>query len=163
MTLRGDFAHICDALAAACAQVYGDRLVSVAIFGSVARGAMRPDSDIDVLLVVENLPDGRLPRMAEFSAVEERLKPVLAEARGRGVHSDVIPIIRTPDEVRLGSPLYLDMTHSAKALIDRDGFMVDFLERLRRRLDRAGAHRVARAGGYYWDLPAEFDLAEPPR
>ncbi len=28
---------------------YGERLISVVIFGSVARGAQRPDSDVDLL------------------------------------------------------------------------------------------------------------------
>ncbi len=36
--------------------VYGDRLVTVAVFGSVARRTMRFDSDVDFLLVVSGLP-----------------------------------------------------------------------------------------------------------
>jgi hypothetical protein len=35
---------------------YGDRLVSVAVYGSVGRGTPRPDSDVDVLIVVRDLP-----------------------------------------------------------------------------------------------------------
>lgn len=35
----------------ACRQHYGDRLRSVAVYGSVARGMPRPDSDVDLLIV----------------------------------------------------------------------------------------------------------------
>ncbi|MBE9119156.1 nucleotidyltransferase domain-containing protein [Lusitaniella coriacea LEGE 07157] len=34
-------------------QIYGDRLVKMVLFGSQARGDARPDSDIDVLIVLK--------------------------------------------------------------------------------------------------------------
>lgn len=34
-------------------QMYGDRLVKMVLFGSQARGDARPDSDIDVLIVLK--------------------------------------------------------------------------------------------------------------
>lgn len=49
-----------DAARDACRRHYGSRLVSVAVFGSVGRGTPGPDSDIDLLVVVEQLPQGRL-------------------------------------------------------------------------------------------------------
>lgn len=33
----------------ACHRLYDERLVSLAVFGSVGRGTARPDSDIDIL------------------------------------------------------------------------------------------------------------------
>jgi predicted nucleotidyltransferase len=50
------FEELARALATACHEVYGPRLVSLAIFGSVARGTARPDSDLDFLIVAEGLP-----------------------------------------------------------------------------------------------------------
>jgi predicted nucleotidyltransferase len=38
---------------------YGDELVSVAIFGSIARGTARKDSDLDVLIIASRLPRSR--------------------------------------------------------------------------------------------------------
>ena len=35
---------------------FGDRLLAVALFGSRARGDARPDSDVDPLAVVRDLP-----------------------------------------------------------------------------------------------------------
>src|SRR5919198_3590611 len=39
-------------------RAYGTDLVSVALFGSVARRTARPDSDLDLFVVVEGLPRG---------------------------------------------------------------------------------------------------------
>jgi len=47
-------------LAAELKKHYGARLVSAVVFGSVGRGSPRPDSDVDVLVVAEPLPDGRI-------------------------------------------------------------------------------------------------------
>jgi predicted nucleotidyltransferase len=51
---------------------YGDRLVSCAVFGSVARDRFRPDSDIDCLVVSKRLPKGRMSRVSEFQKFIEK-------------------------------------------------------------------------------------------
>jgi len=38
----------------------GDKLVSVVIYGSVARGSAKKDSDIDILIVAESIPRSRM-------------------------------------------------------------------------------------------------------
>ena len=42
-------------------QAHGDRIESVTLFGSVARGTARPDSDMDLLVIVDK-EDFRLRR-----------------------------------------------------------------------------------------------------
>jgi len=59
-------------------RVYGDRLVSIAVLGSVARRTARPDSDVDLFLVVEGLPEGRRARIESFDPVERGLAPEIA-------------------------------------------------------------------------------------
>ncbi len=42
--IRETFDEIREAVREACLEHYGERLVSLAVFGSVARGTARPDS-----------------------------------------------------------------------------------------------------------------------
>ncbi len=150
------FDRLVAALPDACRRVYGGRLRSLAVFGSVARGTPRPDSDLDVLLVVDELPAGRRARMAEFEAVDALLEPLLAEARASGVDTIVSPVLKTPTELEAGSLLFLDMVDEARILVDEDGHLRKFLDALGARLAAAGAQRVRKAGGYYWVLAPNF-------
>ncbi|MHA1710622.1 MAG: nucleotidyltransferase domain-containing protein, partial [Candidatus Freyarchaeota archaeon] len=45
---------------------FGDRLVSLVVFGSVARGDARRDSDLDLLVVIDGLPRSRFKRFDVF-------------------------------------------------------------------------------------------------
>jgi len=150
------FERIVQALPAACVTVYGERLHSVAIYGSVARGTMRPDSDVDVLIVADALADSRAARMDEFERIDRLLADPIATARAVGVHTVLIPTLKTPDELRAGSPLYLDMTDQARILYDRGELLRGYLDDLARRLQILGARRVPFGGGYYWELKPDF-------
>ena len=44
----------------------GDRLISLVVYGSVARGEAKRDSDLDLLIVARDLPKGRLKRQELF-------------------------------------------------------------------------------------------------
>jgi hypothetical protein len=55
---------------------WGDSLVAVVLFGSVARQEANSRSDIDLLIVADNLAAGRLARQQRLAAVDARLEPV---------------------------------------------------------------------------------------
>lgn len=152
--------RILDAVQAACAAHYGSRLVALAVFGSVGRCVPTPDSDVDLFLVVEGLPAGRLRRVDDFRVVEEAVAPSLAEAHREGLHPSLAPVIKAPDEVVAGSPLLLDMTEDARILFDPDGFLARALTDLKARLARLGARRIWRGNAWYWDLKPDYKPGE---
>lgn len=154
--LKDTFELIVEAVVAACREVYGERLVAVALFGSVARGTMRPDSDIDLLVIVEPLPAGRRARQLEFERVDRRVEPVLAQARRAGVHTFVSPVLKTPEELRAGSFLHLDLPDEARLLWDPSGALRRYLDDLRARLKAMGARRVGSGSGAYWILKPDY-------
>lgn len=155
-SVRDEFEGLLTRLAEEARAFYGGRLVSLVVFGSVGRGTMRADSDIDLLVVADPLPDGRIPRVREFDGLEARLAKDLARARGAGVETRLSPVFKTPEEARGGSPLFLDMLDDARLLEDRGDFFARVLSALRGRLSRQGARRVWRGNAWYWDLKPDY-------
>ncbi|MER3452695.1 MAG: hypothetical protein C4344_03200, partial [Acidimicrobiia bacterium] len=135
------FDRIVAALAEACREVYGDRLVGVVVFGSVGRGLMRPDSDVDVLVVAEPLPSGRGARMEEFEQVEARLAPVVDAARREGVTTWISPLVRTLEELDRSGFIVFDIACDGRVVYDPTGRMGAYLAGVRERLAARGARR----------------------
>ena len=130
---------------------FDDRLVSVVLFGSVADGRARPDSDVDLLLVARDLPPGPRRRRALVAEAADRTEALLHRSVPQAFLSLVL---KTPEEVELGGPLFYDMTLPGKAemLFDRDGYMADYVRRLRERMTALGSVRRSLHGKPYWDL-----------
>jgi uncharacterized protein len=154
--LREVFDTVLARLLVECRRHYGDRLVSLVVFGSVGRGTPRPDSDIDFLVVARDLPDGRMPRVDDYLAVERALKPVLDQARAGGACVELSPVFKTPEEARQGSLLFLDMIDDARFLQDSEDFFRDALAGFKARLDRLGARRIWMGNAWVWDLKPDY-------
>jgi predicted nucleotidyltransferase len=135
---------------------YKSSLTAVAVFGSLARGTAGPDSDVDLLIVAEDLPRGRLPRVQQFLPVEEALSARYPAFRTL----QLSPIFKTPAEVELGSPLFWDMTEDAILLYDRNGFLQNHLEGVKRRLRELKARRVFKDNAWYWILKGDYKPGE---
>ncbi len=119
---------------------FGERLVSVVLFGSHARGEAKPESDVDIFLVVKGLPDSPLDRIAEVR------RPLAGRFRER-----VALIAKTPEDVLAGLPsFYLDLALDGRVLYDT-GFFRDRQAVLRRLIQEAGLRRVVRGGEYSWE------------
>jgi len=141
-------------------RVYGDNLVSAALFGSVARRTARPNSDLDLFLIIDGLPRGRRARLATFDAVERLLAADIDALRRAGISVELSPILRTPADLQTATPLMLDLTEDAVILEDRGGVLAAALESLRQRLRRLGSRRVWRGATWYWDLKPDYRRGE---
>jgi predicted nucleotidyltransferase len=135
---------------------YGSKLVSLVVYGSAGRGTQRHDSDIDILVVADGLPQGRMNRNREFEAVEKKLEPALLSLQGEGIRTRISPVIKTAAEAAGGSPLFLDMVEDARILVDRNGFFARVLDLLRSKLESLGAKRVWKGSAWYWDLKPDY-------
>lgn len=130
---------------------FQDRLVSVVIYGSVARGNNRKDSDIDLLLVIRDLPKTITERVILFDKVERRLDDDVVRLMDEGYYVTFSPVLKTPEEAVRFSPIYMDMTEDAIILYDRDGFFRKVLEKTRKRLKELGFERVwLSEKSWYW-------------
>jgi predicted nucleotidyltransferase len=134
----------------------GPRLVSIVLFGSVARRQAGPASDIDLVLVAEGLPRRRADRRRPFLESWER---------ARAAHA--LPpvqwslIVKSTPEARARVPLYLDIVEDGILILDRGGFLESVLAGMRARMRELGSRRVLLDDGtWYWDLKPDFRFGE---
>ena len=140
---------------------FGKRLVSLVVFGSVARGTMKSDSDLDLLIVAQGLPRGRIRRGLLFYEIEEALAPLLEKVGALWkVRVCFSPILKTPEEAQRIVPLYLDLVEDAVLVFDRNEFFETVLRRLKQWLQELGAQRVWMGRKWYWVLKPEFEFGE---
>ncbi|MFP3202768.1 MAG: nucleotidyltransferase domain-containing protein [Sulfolobus sp.] len=139
---------------------FKDDLISVIVYGSVARGDNRNDSDVDLLIIMKNLPkDSMLKRIRLFETkVEDKLN--LDEYWKMGYYISLSPVLKTPEEAEKFSPLYLDMVYDAVILYDRNYFFTRILQKLRDRLKELGAERVRMGKKWYWVLKKDSRFGE---
>lgn len=139
---------------------FGDDLISVVVYGSVARGEAKRDSDVDLLIVARNLPRSRFARQDLFIEVEEKLEEILKRLEEEGYRVDFSPILLTPEEAARIRPLYLDMVEDAVVLYDKGGFFASVLAKLKARLEELGAQRVRLGKRWYWVLKKDYRWGE---
>ncbi len=139
---------------AGAVQLYGPRLRGIAFFGSAARLDHTPESDVDLLLVVDPLPAALGDRLDELRALRTPLSSASVGPHRDGKYdhrAQFVPI--TSEELRSEPPLLLDLTQDALILFDPEQLLSEALQRLRRKLIQHGARRVVPAEGPpFWVL-----------
>lgn len=140
---------------------FDKNLVSVVLYGSLARGEVKKDSDIDLLIISENLPKERSRRQDMFMELEKESDEEIKRIYEKwGCYPYISPILKTREEARNLSPLYLDMVTDAKILYDKDDFFKEILEKLRMELDSLNAKKIKVGKKWYWDLKPDYKFGE---
>lgn len=135
-------------------------LVSVVLFGSVARGEATADSDLDLVIVCEDLPEGRFSRLRLLEDADRRFEDELLRLRSLGIRTRLARIVKTRGEAARVVPLYLDLVDDACLLYDRGDFFSSLLSRLRSLLATLGAERRVRGRVRYWVLKPDLAPGE---
>lgn len=137
----------------------GEQVLGCALFGSVARAEARPDSDIDLLLVVARVAADTMPRFSRLLP-ELEADPAVTRLRGRGLRPDPYPVFMTPGDLEARPLILLDILDHGIVLHD-SGPLRDRMERLRRRMDELGTRKVTHAdGSWHWDLKPDWAPGE---
>jgi len=144
-------------------QLLGDELVSVAVFGSVARGEAGEGSDIDLIVVSTSFTGSMGERLCTFRQIEKRLMDCEERRalRREGFGTLISPIPLNPLEVKSNPPILLDLLTDGVILFDRERFLGDHLDQLRSKLRGMGARKIRLpSGSWYWDLKPDYRLGE---
>lgn len=157
------YGAVLDALLELLLDRFGPDLVSLVLYGSVARGQARPESDVDLLILLENPPENYHRRIEMLLDLESQL------ARGEeyrricdlGVEPYFAYIVLSMEEAGENRYLYLDMVEDGVILHDRNDFFARKLKEMRKRLKELGSKRVRLDDGtWYWDLKPDLKPGE---
>jgi hypothetical protein len=126
---------------------------SFALYGSVARGEAKNISDIDILLISNDLQGSLGSRIEHLTGIDRALQEELRWLRKQGIHTGLSLYPLKPQEAEKLPSLFLDLTEDAIILYDEDRFLERLLLELKARLLKEGAVRVfIDQEHWYWDL-----------
>ncbi len=141
---------------------FSDRLISICLFGSVARGEAKPDSDIDILIVADGLPMDIGMRIKETNYIHEYLKKSKAyiSLRKSNMSGLISDIFFTPGEIKGHPPILLDIIDDGIVLYDKDSFLSNELKLLKQKLEAQKARKVKTEKGHFWILKPDIMFGE---
>ncbi len=134
-------------------ETYQDRLISLAVYGSYARGEARLNSDLDLFIVLRGSNDNRSARRDQFIAqIENPLEKDRLRLASHGIRIELSPLILNQSEADRFLPIYLDMVDSCVVIRDQGDFLKRRLLTIREKMRRWGSRRHEVAGGWYWEI-----------
>ena len=145
-------------------EAFGGKLIAVLLFGSRARGDHRPDSDYDILVLL----DGYLSSSVDdYFMAYKALRPF----RDRFIKDTTVAVISVEDlKASLSAPLILNALVEGIVLYDIRESLSRIREKLLKKLKSLGIKRVRSSWGYTWRVPRSFktpfeieiDIEDPP-
>ena len=141
---------------------FDDDLVSLVLYGSIARGDAGSQSDVDLLIVLKEAPSSYRDRLGPFLPILEAMReePAWRSLESTGIVPVISTLILSKEEADRNRLLYLDMLDDARILFDHDGFFQGRLRKLAGRLQELGSRKIQRNGGWYWDLKPGSKIGE---
>lgn len=149
-----DYRLLVDVLVSVLVDSFLDRLISIVLFGSLARGDVHKYSDIDLLVIAEGVPKEYGERVKLLIPIIDKVAPYRIELwRKRGIYPDIDIILLDRVEGDINHPFYLDLVTDAIIVYDRDRYIERRINELRSKLIKLGAMKIELPDGrYYWVL-----------
>ena len=160
--MQKEYVKLIEGYCSAIKNHFRNRLISICLFGSVARGEAKPDSDIDILVVADALPIDIGMRIKETNYVHENLKKSEAyiSLRKSDVSGLISDIFFTPEEIERHPPILLDIIDDGVILYDKNSFLSNALKTLKDTLEIKKARKVTTKKGHFWILKPDVEFGE---
>ncbi len=138
---------------------FGANLISLVLFGSVARGAAKTESDIDLLIILKDAPAVYYKRLEPVIDIELKLRDEAFETTGAA--PTFSSIVLSKEEAMENRNIFLDMIDASVILYDENDFFKNRLKELKNRLLELGSKKVVLEDKtWYWNLKPDLKLGE---
>lgn len=138
----------------------GDCVLSFVLFGSVARGEARKDSDIDILLLIKK-KNKEIEKKLTLIGVNSYYWDENKKLRKKGIITKIYDIQKTEEEIRENPLILLDILDHGKILYDPEGKMKALLKDMDEKLKELGAKKITfEDGKWAWDLKPDWKPGE---
>jgi HEPN domain-containing protein/predicted nucleotidyltransferase len=113
------------------------KIISAVIYGSWAKGTQTADSDIDMLLVSDEIAPRKNKRGKDIARIKECLSI--------GIPLDILLLTtdETASNFKNHNPLFLDIAVEGTILIDSDGFLQNLIEETKRYIHQRKLEKLA--------------------
>jgi predicted nucleotidyltransferase/uncharacterized protein (UPF0332 family) len=148
-----------------------DQLVkSIVLFGSSAKQVSTPDSDIDIIILLDDM-SVRWDQELIATYREELAKIIQANAYSKSLHINTVKLSTWWEDMMRGDPIIINILRYGDSLIDAGGFFVPLqvllkegkikptaesiytlLQRAPIHLARARTSMLAAVDGFYWSM-----------
>lgn len=134
---------------------YGDNLIGLLLFGSVARGDWDKDSDIDLLIVLKRFERSKRAALREIIELRKELRG--SQEYKDSVSMGYYPVVEVypleAEDAKRFRRMYLDALTEGIVVFERELFLTELIGRFQERLRDIGARRIEIPSvGHYWVL-----------
>ena len=106
-----------------------EKVMGIMLFGSVARGLYRKDSDIDVLIAIRGNAINCIDEIEEsIDGVEELRAPLVQ----MGFYLRIRPLILSLEDLKIFRPIYLSIVDEGVILFERRDALTNFMTDIKR-------------------------------
>lgn len=124
--------------------VFSYNLVSIVLFGSQASGRQSDISDIDIMVVADNLPASRKERLVSLLSITRKYL---------SLGKTVSIVLHTRDEILNGyefyNPLLLSISENYKVLYDRENFFLNLMKSI---ISKIAKKEIRKFADYSWRI-----------
>jgi hypothetical protein len=137
-----------------------DQIVSIALFGSIARGDGREESDVDLIIIHKG--ERKLVEKAIIKAILNlRTFDEYIKLREEGFYLEFCPIPISIRRLKQHPWILLDVIDHGVILFDKGNILKDELQRMKEKMRRLGSKKILLPdGSWYWDLKPDLKPGE---